>query len=88
MCNPNPSSPSSFVSSKKTHLIKPNKTMDIPALDDFDDVDDQLHRWPTPSEVNTKTNTILTTIINYILHITHPNIFFLLHFRPWRRSGP
>ncbi|PSR99961.1 Protein DETOXIFICATION like [Actinidia chinensis var. chinensis] len=50
MCNPNPSSPSSFVSSKKTHLIKPNKTMDLPTRDDFEDVDDQLHRWPTPSE--------------------------------------
>lgn len=48
MCNSKPSSPSSFVSSKKTHLIDPLKDMDFPPHAD-DDVD-QLHRWPTHSE--------------------------------------
>lgn len=48
MCNSKPSSPSSFVSSKKTQLINPLKAMAFPPHDD-DDVD-QLHRWPTPSE--------------------------------------
>ncbi|KAK3031267.1 hypothetical protein RJ639_035567 [Escallonia herrerae] len=47
MCNPkNPSSPSSFVSTKKTQfVVKPNKTMDFHA-----DGEEELHRWPSPSE--------------------------------------
>ncbi|KAA8538233.1 hypothetical protein F0562_027944 [Nyssa sinensis] len=44
MCNPKPSSPSSFVSTKKTHFINPNKTMDLHVVDDHDD---ELHRWPS-----------------------------------------
>ncbi|CAK9157921.1 unnamed protein product [Ilex paraguariensis] len=43
MCNPNPSSPSSFVSNNKSHVINPSKTMDL-------HTDDELHRWPTPTE--------------------------------------
>ncbi|KAL6511190.1 Protein DETOXIFICATION 48 [Orobanche hederae] len=45
MCNPNPSSPSSFISLNKTHFLNPNKTIvDLPT-------DDQgLHRWPNTSE--------------------------------------
>ncbi|KAF5739816.1 MATE efflux family protein 5 [Tripterygium wilfordii] len=46
MCNPKPSSPSSFLPPKKTHFMDPHKTMDLPS-----DVQKQLHRWPTPSEV-------------------------------------
>ncbi|KAK9270462.1 hypothetical protein L1049_026042 [Liquidambar formosana] len=46
MCNPKPSSPSSFLPSTKTHFINPNKTMDFHT----DDQDDQLQRWPTLSE--------------------------------------
>ncbi|XP_010271543.1 PREDICTED: protein DETOXIFICATION 48-like [Nelumbo nucifera] len=44
MCNPNPSSPSSFLSPMKTHFANPNKTMN-----DLNN-DEELHRWPTPSE--------------------------------------
>lgn len=47
MCNPKPSSPPSFASSNKTHFKNPNKPMD-PDVDN--DLDDQLHRWPTPCE--------------------------------------
>ncbi|KAG5543740.1 hypothetical protein RHGRI_016482 [Rhododendron griersonianum] len=47
MCNPKPSSPTSFASSNKTHFKNPNKPMD-PDVDN--DLDDQLHRWPTPCE--------------------------------------
>ncbi|XP_062098575.1 protein DETOXIFICATION 48 [Humulus lupulus] len=47
MCNPKPSSPlSSFLCSKKTLLMNPTKTLDYHYSDD----QDQLHRWPTPSE--------------------------------------
>lgn len=51
MCNPKPSSPSSFVSAtKKNHFTRPQKNMDsCTSHDDYDD-DDQLHRWPTPTE--------------------------------------
>ncbi|XP_008219166.1 PREDICTED: protein DETOXIFICATION 48 [Prunus mume] len=49
MCNPKPSSPSSFLSSNKTHFImNSNKTMDLHAA--ADDDDQELHRWPTLSE--------------------------------------
>ncbi|KAJ6337650.1 hypothetical protein OIU76_007349 [Salix suchowensis] len=43
MCNPTPTIPSSFLCPKKPM----NKTMD-PYNDD--DQEEQLHRWPTPSE--------------------------------------
>ncbi|KAM5575179.1 protein DETOXIFICATION 48 [Rosa sericea] len=43
MCNPNPSSPSSF----KTHFMNPNKTQ---THDEVVDQDQELHRWPTISE--------------------------------------
>ncbi|XP_061987923.1 protein DETOXIFICATION 48 [Rosa rugosa] len=43
MCNPNPSSPSSF----KTHFMNPNK---IQTHDEVVDQDQELHRWPTISE--------------------------------------
>lgn len=45
MCNQKTPSPISCVSSMKTHFINPNKTMDL-----HTDHDDELHRWPTPSE--------------------------------------
>lgn len=45
MCNPKPSSPSSFFSPKKTHFTNLNKTMDL-----HTDDQEELHRWPTPSE--------------------------------------
>ncbi|KAL2242179.1 protein DETOXIFICATION 48 [Sesamum indicum] len=45
MCNSKPnSSPSSFISTNKSHLLNPNKTMDL-LIDD-----QELHRWPNPSE--------------------------------------
>ncbi|XP_059633304.1 protein DETOXIFICATION 48-like [Cornus florida] len=44
MCNPKPSSPSSFVPTKKTHFLNPKHTVDLLHNDD------ELHRWPTPSE--------------------------------------
>lgn len=48
MCKPQkPSSPPPFVSPNKTHVKNLNKTMDPDIHNDFDD---QLHRWPTPSE--------------------------------------
>ncbi|XP_050231849.1 protein DETOXIFICATION 48 [Mercurialis annua] len=48
MCNPKPSSPSSFLCPKKTCFSIPNnKSMDLYPHD----VEEQLHRWPTPSEV-------------------------------------
>lgn len=47
MCNPKPSSPSSFISSYKTHFTNPDITMDH--LSDTDQ--EELHRWPTFSEV-------------------------------------
>lgn len=51
MCNPKPSSPSSiFLCSKKTVFMNPNKTHDLHHPGDHDQ--DELHRWPTPSEVN------------------------------------
>ncbi|KAL7127651.1 hypothetical protein ABFS83_14G266500 [Erythranthe nasuta] len=46
MCNPKPSSPSSFISPNKTILFNPTKTMAAAADDDHQD----LHRWPSPSE--------------------------------------
>ncbi|KAJ4837870.1 Protein DETOXIFICATION 48 [Turnera subulata] len=46
MCNPKPSSPSSFLCTKKTHFgTKPTKTMDL-----FTDDQEELHRWPTPAQ--------------------------------------
>ncbi|PIA51835.1 hypothetical protein AQUCO_01000013v1 [Aquilegia coerulea] len=45
MCNPKPSSPSSFFSAKKTHFLNPQKSMDL------HNEEDELHRWPTPTEV-------------------------------------
>jgi MATE family multidrug resistance protein len=49
MCNPTPAKPSSFLCPKKPQFgNKPNKTMD-PYTDD--DQEEQLHGWPTPSEV-------------------------------------
>ncbi|KAL3505005.1 hypothetical protein ACH5RR_034846 [Cinchona calisaya] len=52
MCNPKPSSPSSYVSSKKNHnFTKPQKSMDLYSTHDDDGGDhDQLHSWPTPNE--------------------------------------
>ncbi|XP_034675213.1 protein DETOXIFICATION 48 [Vitis riparia] len=47
MCNPKPSSPSSFLSPMKAHFMSLNKTMD---LHTDDEEEQQLHRWPTPSE--------------------------------------
>ncbi|KAG6409208.1 hypothetical protein SASPL_132242 [Salvia splendens] len=48
MCNPKPSSPSSFLSpSNKNHFINPIKTMDA----DYSNADDDLLRWPSMSEV-------------------------------------
>ncbi|XP_042491313.1 protein DETOXIFICATION 48-like [Macadamia integrifolia] len=44
MCNPNPSYPTSFISPKKTHFLSTNKTVDPPINEE------ELHRWPTPSE--------------------------------------
>ncbi|GAV58520.1 MatE domain-containing protein [Cephalotus follicularis] len=46
MCNPKLSSPSSFRCTKKTHFLDHNITMDC-----CSDDQDELHRWPTPSEV-------------------------------------
>ncbi|CAI9116071.1 OLC1v1017124C1 [Oldenlandia corymbosa var. corymbosa] len=53
MCNSKPSSPSSFVSTKKIHFTKTHdKSMDLytSTHEEAADEDDQLHRWPTPSE--------------------------------------
>lgn len=44
MCDPKPSSPSSI----KTHFMNPNKTQ---TNDEVVDQDQELHRWPTLSEV-------------------------------------
>ncbi|KAK4722585.1 hypothetical protein R3W88_012818 [Solanum pinnatisectum] len=46
MCNPKPSSPSSFVSNEKVHFVNSNKPIDV----QIDDEEEQLHKWPTPSE--------------------------------------
>ncbi|KAK6792597.1 hypothetical protein RDI58_011678 [Solanum bulbocastanum] len=46
MCNPKPSSPSSFVSNEKVHFVNSNKPIDV----QVDDEEEQLHKWPTPSE--------------------------------------
>uniref|UniRef100_A0A2P2Q4C3 Protein DETOXIFICATION n=1 Tax=Rhizophora mucronata TaxID=61149 RepID=A0A2P2Q4C3_RHIMU len=46
MCKPKPSSPSSFFCPFITHFTNPNKTMDL-----YTDDQEELHRWPTPSEV-------------------------------------
>ncbi|KAJ4964588.1 hypothetical protein NE237_016437 [Protea cynaroides] len=48
MCNPSPSYPSSFLSPKKTHFLVTNKTMD--PLTNEEEEEDDLHKWPTPSE--------------------------------------
>ncbi|CAA2994218.1 DETOXIFICATION 48-like [Olea europaea subsp. europaea] len=45
MCNSNPSSPSSFVSTQKNHFLNPNKYEDF-----YIDHEQELHRWPTTSE--------------------------------------
>lgn len=47
MCNPKPSSPSSFVSNEKVHFVNSHKPIDV-------QVDDEelIQKWPTPSEVN------------------------------------
>ncbi|XP_004238041.2 protein DETOXIFICATION 48 [Solanum lycopersicum] len=45
MCNPKPSSPSSFVSNEKVHFVNSNKPIDVQVDDE-----EQLHKWPTPSE--------------------------------------
>lgn len=45
MCNPKPSSPSSFFTPRKPHYTNLNKTVDLPTDDP-----EELHRWPTPSE--------------------------------------
>ncbi|XP_062159608.1 protein DETOXIFICATION 48 [Alnus glutinosa] len=45
MCNPNPSSPSLSLSSKKTHNVNLIKSTDLQP-----DSTEELHRWPTPSE--------------------------------------
>ncbi|KAJ4963055.1 hypothetical protein NE237_022994 [Protea cynaroides] len=50
MCNPKPSSPSSFISPKKTHSVNPNKTTDPLIEEDQEEEVDNLHRWPTSSE--------------------------------------
>ncbi|XAR48464.1 hypothetical protein NMG60_11031289 [Bertholletia excelsa] len=50
MCNPKPSSPSSFISSKITNPLSPQKPSHLPSNDDDDDLD-ALQRWPTPSEI-------------------------------------
>lgn len=55
MCNPKPSSPSSFVSKEKVHFVNSHKPIGV----QVDDEDEQLHKWPTPTEVN----------INYIYKI-------------------
>ncbi|KAJ9674111.1 hypothetical protein PVL29_023579 [Vitis rotundifolia] len=47
MCNPKPSSPSSFLSPMKAHFMSLNKTMD---LHTDDEEEQRLHRWPTSSE--------------------------------------
>ncbi|XP_021910388.1 protein DETOXIFICATION 48 [Carica papaya] len=54
MCNPKPSSPSSFISSYKTHFTNPDITMDH--LSDTDQ--EELHRWPTFSEAVEETKAI------------------------------
>lgn len=46
MCNPKPSSPSSFVSNEKVHFVNSNKPIDV----QVDEEEEQLHKWPTPSE--------------------------------------
>ncbi|KAH6788510.1 MATE efflux family protein [Perilla frutescens var. frutescens] len=46
MCNPKPSSPSSFIPTNKNHFLNPNKTMDLRATDCHQD----LHRWPNMTE--------------------------------------
>ncbi|XP_006364986.1 protein DETOXIFICATION 48-like [Solanum tuberosum] len=45
MCNPKPSSPSSFVSNEKVHFVNSNKPIDVQV-----DEEEQLRKWPTPSE--------------------------------------
>ncbi|KAJ0025626.1 hypothetical protein Pint_08561 [Pistacia integerrima] len=49
MCNSKPSSPSSFSSHNKTHFVNPNQNMD-PHTTTHHQEEDQLNRWPTPSE--------------------------------------
>jgi len=50
MCNPKPSSSSPFICPTKAHIITPDpKLKNHPPLDD--QLQDELHRWPTPKEV-------------------------------------
>ncbi|XP_027333598.1 protein DETOXIFICATION 48-like [Abrus precatorius] len=48
MCNPKPSSPSPFLCPTKTNLITPHHKVVYPTHDD--QVQDELHRWPTLNE--------------------------------------
>ncbi|MCD9558823.1 Protein DETOXIFICATION 48 [Datura stramonium] len=47
MCNPKPSSPSSFVSTEKVHFVNSHKPIDDVQVDDEEEL---LHKWPTPTE--------------------------------------
>ncbi|XP_055835962.1 protein DETOXIFICATION 48-like [Solanum dulcamara] len=46
MCNPKPSSPSSFVSNEKVHFVNSHKPIDV----QVDDEEELIQKWPTPSE--------------------------------------
>jgi hypothetical protein len=61
MCNPipNSSSASPFLCPTQTHLITPNPKLLInvpPPHHQVKHQDHELHRWPTPNEVNVKKN--------------------------------
>ncbi|KAF3659798.1 putative receptor-like protein kinase HAIKU2-like [Capsicum annuum] len=46
MCNPKPSSPSSFVSTEKVHFVNSHEPIDV----QVDDEEELLHKWPTPTQ--------------------------------------
>lgn len=65
MCDPKPSS----LSSIKTHFMNPSKTQ---THDEDVDQDQELHRWPTLSEVRENKKPI-----NHFTHKQKPNNIFL-----------
>lgn len=72
MCNSNSSPNHSFVS-KKTQYMNLKNPMTT---------DDELHRWPTLSEVKIKKDTLLLrAYINEVIFINA-----VLSFRPWKKS--
>jgi hypothetical protein len=72
MCNPNPSSPSLSLSSKKTHNVNLIKSTDLQP-----DSTEELHRWPTPSEVKKEGRKKIHAHIHiyiYIYHLHHEHL--------------